>query len=142
MLEFDEAQRQQQNELLEEGPISFKLRGKEFHVRRVVPYAVVKRISGVRNVTTDFEVYDAFEKAVLGLLATPEDRERFLDVLYDESSDFPITYLDVLDIQSKLIQEVTRRPPTQPASSSESSSTNGSNETATSSDEPDEASTA
>lgn len=138
MHDFDAPQRQTQTELLDEGTGSFTLRGETFHIRRVVPFAVLRKITSITADSDNTDVYETFETSILSLLATEDDRERFLKVLYDTTSEFPVTYQDVLDVNRWVIEEATSRPPTQPGSSSESPSTNGTASTGTSSTEPAE----
>lgn len=142
MHDFDATQRQQQQTLTDEfGDHAFTLRGETFHIRRIIPFGAIRLVAGMSDTSTDTDAFLAVETAVLALLRTPEDRERFKKVIYDTDTDFPVTYLDMLEIQGWMIREASGRPPTQPASSSESQSTNGANATATSSPAPDAAST-
>ncbi len=137
MHDFDQSQREKQQRLTDDfGEHRFTLRGQEFAIRRIIPFAVLRKISGVRDETADADVYEAFETAVLSLLASDDDRKRFLALLEDTTSDFPVTYLDLLEVQNWIIREAAGRPPTRPASSSASPSGNGHAGTGTSSDAP------
>lgn len=136
-MDFDPVQREEQQRLTDEfGEHTFTLRGETFRIRRIIPFAVLRKISSVRNETNDADVFEAFESAIISLLATDKDRERFKALLADTTSDFPVTYQDILKVQNWVIQEASGRPPTQPSSSSGSASTNGHAGTESSSDEP------
>jgi hypothetical protein len=132
MHDFDTAQRERQQRLTDEfGTHQFTLRGETFTIRRIIPVAVLRQMVGVNSDTsTDADAFTAAYDAVMSMLATQDDRDRFETLCNDIRSDFPVTFTDLLEIQTWMIQEASGRPPTQPSSSSESPSTNGQNGTA------------
>lgn len=136
MHDFDAAQHSRHQEVMDEGGLTFTLRSETFTIRRVVPFAVLRQITSITSDSDAMKVYETFETAILALLHSQDDRDRFLEVLYDTTSDFPVTYQDVLEVNNWILQEASSRPPTQPPSSSESPSTNGTASTETSSTAP------
>lgn len=125
--DFDATQRAEQDKVTEEfGDHEFTLRGETFRIRRTIPFGVLAALTGVKNNTDDSDAIMAVEKAVVGLLAGgPEEKQRFRDLIRDTETEFPVTYLDLIQVQNWMIEEASGNPPTQPVSSSESPSTNG-----------------
>jgi hypothetical protein len=138
MHNFDDEQRGRQDNDAEDH--EFTLRGEVFSIRRVIPYAVLRQLSGIGVESSDNDALAAVEFAVLSMLTGgKEAKDRFQNVI-TAVDDFPVTYSDLLEVQDWMIREATGRPPTQPEASSDSSGTNGNPSTETSSDEPAEVS--
>ena len=136
MHDFDVQQRKRQQEITEEfGDHPFSLRGEVFRVSRNIPYVALKDVASVGQESSDADAFRAIEQAVLGMISGGEDdRLRFLRVCR-ENTEFPVTYSDLLEIYTWMLEEATSLPPTRRDSSSGSSSTNGEASTAGSSTE-------
>ena len=136
MHDFDKSQRARhaQNEI-EFGERSFTFRGEVFYVRANVGYPAIKRMAEINENTEGTAVFERVEKAVLAMI-DPRDKayERFEKVI--ESADFPVTFEDLNELNTWLIQESTGRPPTQPESSVTGLQIAGTKSTGTSFDEP------
>jgi hypothetical protein len=141
-MDFDAIQRERQQQIASEfGDHPFTLRGETFYVRRVIPYAAIREVSSIDADSSDKAAFAAIETAVLAMLAGGgAERERFQKVISDSLGEFPVTYVDLLEVHNWMIREATSLPPTQPSSSSDTSVTNGNPLTETSSDEQAEAS--
>ncbi len=152
-MDFDVKRRERQDQLTEEfGDHEFTLGGEQFRIRRIIPFAALAKLTGVSaSKSTNADAFQTAQEVVLSMIAagpkmveqeddppreetTQEARQRFLDVVYDTDSDYPVTYIELLEVQEWMIEEASGRPPTQPESSSEPPSTNGTNATATSSE--------
>lgn len=141
MHDFDvsRAQRHAEKEA-EFGDRQFSFRGEVFHVRPNVGYIALRRVAALTEAASGTETFDAIEESVLSMVDPRDDaHERFLALTRDLSD--PITFEDLIDMQSWLVAETSGRPPTQPQPSASTPGETGTSSTETSSSEQEEAST-
>jgi hypothetical protein len=141
MKDFDTARAERHKERQEEfGEKPFKFGGEVFYVRANVGYLAIKRVAALTDSSTGAETFDAIEESVFSMIEPRDDAlERFLAVT--RSLEDPVTFEDLVELQNWLIQEQTRRPPTEQSPSSDSQPKTGARSTGSSSGKREEAST-
>jgi hypothetical protein len=114
------------------GSKPFKFGGEVFYVRANVGYTGIKRVASLSENSSGGETFGAIESSIFTMI-DPKDGsfERMQRVLANE--DDPVTFEDLIDLQSFLIGETTNRPPTQDAPSAATPSLPGTSSTEASS---------
>jgi hypothetical protein len=148
-MDFDSKQLERQEErkrLL--GDRSFTLRGETFSYVANSRYDVLRRVSELSETSAGTAVLTTLESAVIELIEdTPEingdgkpssSHERFREICQRE--DFPITFEDLNEIATWLIEKQVDRPTQAPSSSPDGRDSTGTNSTDTSSLKQDVAS--
>lgn len=112
----------------------------EFYVRANVGYMAIKRVTELSEASSGAETFSAVEYSVFSMIDPRDDaRERFTQVVNNQ--DDPVTFEDLVRLQTWLLTEQTSLPPTEPQPSAVTPSPSGSESTAPSSTEQEEAST-
>ena len=131
--DFDEAARERHAENAARfGEHPFQFRGEVFFVRANVDYDILRSIAKLTEETDGSKVIDTIENAVVKLIDPKDDaHNRFRAVR--QNDEMVVTYDDLTELLNWLIEEQTKRPPTQAESSSGGDSTNGTTSTGPSS---------
>lgn len=96
----------------------------EFYVRANVGYLGIKRVAALSEESTGGETFEAIEASVFSMIDTENGAlERFRAVV--GNNDDPITFDDLVELQSWLLQEQSSLPPTEPEPSASSSTGTG-----------------
>lgn len=112
----------------------------EFYVRANVGYMAIKRVAALSDASTGDETFSAVEYSVFSMIDPRDDAlERFTKVV--NNPDDPVTFDDLVELQTWLLTEQTALPPTEPQPSAVTPSQSGPSSTATSSTAPEEGST-
>lgn len=148
MKSFDQEHRARHEERAREfGEHPFEFRGHIFHVDPNPPYTTTKSVVKVSLLEDAGEIIEVVEDAVLSLILDTPGKKKgdlsshqvFRDLV--RQTDFPVTFSDLTDLMSWLLQEQTGRPPTQAESSSNGAPATGTSSTGSSSEQPDAVST-
>lgn len=112
----------------------------EFYVRANVGYQGIKRVAALSEASSGDETFSAIEYSVFSMI-DPGDNAlgRFKQVI--DNPDDPVTFDDLVELQTWLLTEQTSLPPTEPQPSASTPTPNGSSSTVRSSTAPEEAST-
>jgi hypothetical protein len=112
----------------------------EFYVRANVGYMGIKRVAALSESSSGDETFSAIEYSVFSMIDPGDNAlERFKQVV--NNPDDPVTFDDLVELQTWLLTEQTSLPPTEPQPSAATPTPNGSVSTAPSSTVPGEAST-
>lgn len=116
------------------------LEPEEFYVRANVGYMGIKRVAALSEASTGDETFSAIEYSVFSMIDPRDDAlDRFKQVV--NNPDDPVTFDDLVELQTWLLTEQTSLPPTEPHPSAATPGQSGSGSTAPSSTAQGEAST-
>ena len=135
-MNFDGQQRERQEQRERElGDRSFTLRGESFTFLANVPYGVLKRVSALSSDNAGEQIITVLESAVTDLIDDHDNgHARFAEVC--AQTEFPVTFTDLNEIATWLIEKQVNRPTQAPSSSSDGRSATGNGLTDTSSSTP------
>jgi hypothetical protein len=140
-MNFDQQQRERQDQRARElGDRTFTLRGETFTFIANARFDVLRKVSELGQDTDGAQIITVLEEAVLDMIEdTDGGHARFRDVC--QQTDFPVTFTDLNEIATWLIEKQVNRPTRAPSSSTDGREATGTNSTGTSSSTPAGAST-
>lgn len=111
-----------------------------FYVRANVGYMGIKRVAALSEASSGDETFSAIEYSVFSMIDPRDDAlGRFQQVV--NNADDPVTFDDLVELQTWLLTEQTSLPPTEPQPSAATPGQSGSTSTDPSSTAPGEVST-
>jgi hypothetical protein len=114
------------------GDRTFQLGGRTFTYKANVPYDFLKDIAAVNNSTEGDSVIETLERFCVDIIE--DDPEGFLAVL--RSREDPVTFADLNELTTWLMEQQVRRPTSAPSSSTDGRVTTGTDSTEVSSEQP------
>lgn len=129
MMDFDKDQRERQ-EARERalGDRTFTLRGETFTYIANARFDVLRRVSELGQQSDGATIIKTLEDAVLELIEDHDGaHERFRQLC--EQTEFPVTFNDLNDVATWLIEQVSSRPTQAPSSSPDTHGANGTTST-------------
>lgn len=135
-MNFDGQQRERQEQRERElGDRSFTLRGESFTFLANVRFDVLKRVSSLSGDNAGEHIITVLEEAVIDLIEDVDDgHARFRAVC--SQNEFPVTFTDLNEIATWLIEKQVNRPTQAPSSSTDGRSKTGNGLTDSSSSTP------
>ena len=132
-MNFDGQQRERQEQRLRDlGDRTFTLRGETFAFVANARFDVLRRVSELGRDTDGSEIISVLEEAVLELIEEKDGaHERFRHVC--AQTEFPVTFTDLNEIATWLIEKQTGRPTQAPSPSTDGREATGTGSTDTSS---------
>lgn len=100
------------------GDRTFTFSGEVFSYRANVGYGVLREVSEITTDTSGSTVIDTLEQTVLDLIESKDGaHERFLAIVRNKDTDDPITFQDLNNLATWLIEAQVQTPTVAPSAS-------------------------